>query len=822
MEKLGHGKDVSSAQSSLQLEGMDKIKDAPLPTFSRDIGKNEAAVLRKARTILTTKLGYSPNEISRLDPIQAISEIYKASWNLASEAHLPIDAPQHLKDAVERIKGMGYRPVLGTDIGHSYEAPLIHPSIINQRTSVLRKAMVNSGFDITKVSDIPVAQARRTNVENEVNKLFAKGEVQPLQGDNGNSIYSTLLQHAQSGDVKEGLASRVFRGAMQGVAGRKQERVINDLMGDTSMMTSEDKKIARLTAQTKAMEAFNKAHTIRDLSLREMVKALTKPVDPADALGDTTPRYTPEDAMKIAKKVLIGYAKTPASMVGIGKAEDFVRASNAMLTNSTASFFGKVPLLNKFNIGEGRLANAFASLPNDLAILRDKWRFDNNPVFAFRRLAKTNVKAAAEGVPVTRDPWQSLSKQGALDTAFETLRRTMPDVYRATKDLEPLDKFLQQADVFGIYNPAHMMAWQAHNLEKLGLTDAEITQKLTKINTYGERTPLERSVNTIFYPFSFNKTLYRSVGGYILDHPGETMLINAGFNLYQHYDPKNDLGKWVTKYAPLLNEAKKLNAFEHGTGLGQFGGINAPYISEVMNLFSPQRIVPTDAAKAVKVWTSMVPALGELNTLLFNYSPTTKSADLKGTAVETAKVGFWTLKNLEQHAVDLATGHQRAIYQTTLSDQAQVQAGLEAVTQMKVQLANILGSGIWPNDPAIPAAVRGQKINASSIGQYAHSLYPAYDPSVGTSIALQKSAQAKAYVASLDGTFRYDGFSQFQTIAEKAIRKLNVTKDPTTIQSIVTPLREAAVNLAEQDAKFAAFYRTYYQSALGPIEGLTK
>ena len=823
MSKLGHQNDVINAQSTLQLQGMDKIKDAPLPNFTSQIGRNEAAILKKARSILTSKLGYSPNEISRLDPIQAISEIYRASWDLASESHLPIDVPQHLKDAVEKIKSLGYRPVLGTDIGHSFEAPLIHPAIVNQKTSVIRKAMINSGFDITKVSDIPVAQARRTNVENEVNKLFASGKVAPLPGDNGNSVYSTLLQHAQSGDLKESLATRMFRGAAQAAqAGRKQERIINQLMGDTSMMTNEEKQIARVQAQAKVMETFNKAHTIRDLSLKEMVKALTKPVDVKDVLGNVAPRYQPEDAMKIAKAVLIGYAKTPASMVGIGKAEDFIRASNAMLTNATASFFGKVPVLNNFKIGEGRLANAFASLPNDLAVVRDKWRFDNNPVFAFRRLAKTNVKAAAEGVPVTRDPWQALTKQGALDSAFNTLQRTMPDVYRAAKDLEPLDKFLQQADVFGIYNPAHMMAWQAHNLEKLGLSDAEITQKLTKINTYGERTPLERTVNTIFYPFSFNKTLYRSVGGYILDHPGETMLINAGFGLYQHFDPNNDFGKWVTKYAPILNEAKKLNAFEHGTGLGQFGGINAPYINEVMNLFSPQRIVPTNAAQAIKTWTNLVPALGELNTLLFNYSPTTKTADFKGSAVESLKVVGWSLLNLEQHAVDLAKQHQRALYQTTLSDKAQVQAGLEAVTQLKVQLANIMGTGVWPNDPAIPAAVRGQKINASSIGQYAHALYPAYDPSVGTALALQKSAQAKSYVASLDGTFRYDGFNQFQTIADKAIKKLNVTKDPASIQDIVNPLREAAVNLAEQDAKFAAFYRTYYQSAFGPIEGLTK
>ena len=823
LTQAGHGAAVDAARSTLELEGKTG-QVGELPRLDAAISKVEENVLNQARGILVKKLGFDANEVTRLDPIEAISTIWRESKTLASEAYLPLDAPQHLKDSVARLDKLGYRPVLGTDIGHSYEAPLIHPAIVNQRTSMLRKAALALGMDISKIDDLSVAQNRRMNVENQINNLFSSGKVQPTFGDNGSAIYSILLQAARSGEVaKEGKLGKMYRGAVEGLVGSRKERFVENMLGDTTKMTFEEIQAAKQAAAAKSQEIFNNNHNIRDLSLKQMVKALTRPVDPKDILGATAPRYTPEDAMKIAKQVLIGYAKTPASLVGWGKAEDFIRASNAIITNGTASFFGQVPLLNKFKIGEGPLANQFAALPNDLARLRDKWRFEYSPVFAFRRLAKTNVKAAAEGVPVTRDPYMALQRQGKTEEAFNLLQRTMPDVYKAAKDLEPLDKFLQQGDMFGVYNPAHMMAWQAQNLKELGLTDAEIQTKLVKINTYGERTPLERSINTIFYPFSFNKTLYRSIGGYILDNPGHAMLINAGFNLYQHYDPNNDLGKWVTKHAPLLDELKKLNAFEHGTGLGQFGGINTPYISQVMNLFSPQKIVPENASAAILAWKNAIPVLSELNTLLFNYQASTGTADFKGSLVEAGKVGWWQAQNLIQHATDMATGHTRVAYQTTLTDQAQVQAGLEAASSLKMQLAAVLDTGaVWPSDPSLPKTIWGEKISATSIGKFVQSIYPAYDPKVGANVAIHKAVEAKNYVKNLQGTFRYEAYNTFQTLADKTVTKLRKTEDAATIMELSQPLRTLAVNIAEQDSKFAAFYTRYYASTLGPIEGLTK
>jgi hypothetical protein len=827
LKKAGYGDEADAARSTLELEAISKqrgikMDTTPLPRM-QNVSEDPKLIkiTNDARDTLVKKFDKSNSDLTRLDPVQLASLMWREARLRASEAYLPAEKPEGIseakwnnaKAAFDEADRKGYRIALGTDIGHGYEKPLLPNYVVNQRTSLLRKAAMRLGFDTSKISDLSVANARRNNVVDEINKVLGK-DVHPTLGDTGESIYSRLLQGAQSSLFDKSTVTSSQRAL-------KRLQKIQGL--DTNTKTYQDLEEELNAARNKEAEINRSAHQIRDLSLKQMTQILQRPVDPADITGTPIPGYAKADAQKIARAVLIGYAKTPTSLVGLSKAEDFVRASGAMLANQTASFMGDAPLLKNFKIGEGPLINTLASLPNDLARLRDKWRFDNNPVFSFRRLAKTNLKAAIEGVPPTMNPYATLNRMGKVDEAMSILNRTMPDVYKAQKELEPLEKMLVQNDRFNIYNPGHNMMWQAYNLKQLGKTDAEITTALNKINTYGDRTPLERTVNTIFYPFSFNKTLYRNIGGYLLDNPGHTFLIDAGFNLYSHYNKNNAIGNWVDTHAPLLEELQKLNAFEHGTGLGQFGGINAPYLSPVMNLFAPQRIQPSQAKDAVSTITNLVPALAELNKILFDYQASTGKADFKGTAVETGKVGFWALKNLEQHATTLFDHQKRIAYQPMMTDQAQVKAGEQTVTMLKTQLASLMNtSNVWPDDPAVPASIRGKKYDATSFGEFAHTLFPAYDPTAGTAIALEKNQQALDYVASLDGTSRYSFYSQFQKTATSAIQKLHKTNDPTTIQNIVDPLRQAATYMAEADSKFLNFYNKYYESALGPIEGLSK
>ena len=102
---------------------------------------------------------------------------------------------------------------------------------------------------------------------------------------------------------------------------------------------------------------------------------------------------------------------------------------------------------------------------------------------------------------------------------------------------------------------------------------------------YGSRSAAERSVNAIFYPFSFNKTVMRQFGGFLLTHPGQRAVISTLMDQYdQHGGP--DMLKWFEDHAPLIKQFEKLNALEHGIGFGQLGGINTPYIQGLYHFFT--------------------------------------------------------------------------------------------------------------------------------------------------------------------------------------------------------------------------------------------
>lgn len=825
LEEAGLGPDVTNAQAALEQEGISGKEATSLPRAYNGVNYEDPEIQKLVngmRKVLITKFHYNAQELTRLDPIQLASRMWRDARNLASEAYLSPDASPALKASIARLKDAGYKVVLGTDIGHGYEEPLVMPSMVAQRTSLLRKAALRLGSDTTKVSDIDVSTARRQAVVDSVNKVLStienKNGVQPILGDDGLAIYSRLIQGARSGEYNMGRVESMFKGL-------QTRRLQGQILKEAPNLTPEELKEQLELASARVQKMHAQAHQVRDLSLKQMTKILTSPIDTGDITGNPIPGYTPEDASKIAKAVLRGYANAPTSLTGLAKAEDFIRASGAILSHNVASFMGQVPIAKNWKIGEGSLFNKLASLPNELVRLRDRYRYDLSPLFSARRAVKTSLKAAIQGVPVAARPYTQLQKVGATEEAMNILQRTMPEVYRPLKDLEPLDKYLAQNDIWNMYNPGHHMAWQAWNLAKQGKSDEEITKLLTRINTYGDRTALERSINTVFFPFSFNKTLYSQVGSYLLDHPGMSVLLDHAFNFYNAKNKNNAIGNWFDNHLPIIKQLQQLNAFEHGIGLGQFGGINAPYINEAVNLFMPQVATPNTAKDQLSTIISMVPALQELNSLLFNYQASTGKANIQGTAVETGKVGLWALQNLAEHAADLIDGHKRMIYRPMMTDQAQTNAGIQLSTTLKTQLAPaIAAGGSWPVDPRVPTFLQGQKINSTSIGDFVHHLYPSYDSSNGAQIAIQRATQARQYVQNLQETdpYRYPAFNEFQSVATKVIAKLAKTKDDQSIANVTENMRIAALNLAEQDSKFVSFYNKYYQSYFGPIEGLAK
>ena len=837
LEKAGYQDAVDAARAQLQLEdrlGKVDPNHTELPSMDKAPLNPAAKKLSlPLMRILTRDVGLDPTQLSRLDPIQLASTLWRESRGMASEARIPTDAPQALKDAFASIDARNSRVVLGTDIGHSFESPLIHPDVMQQHTNILKKFGRTWGLDVTPQDSVDAYTTRRLLQSSAVDDLFNKGAITRAPGDNGSRLITYILKEA----------SNMEPGALRQVAfyvnSNTRDKMITKLLGDTSAMTGKEIKDARASMKSDIMQQFSKQNSITSLGRKKVVDILTKPMDSgrvALAGADSgIPRYSLSDANKIWMAMQSSGKSMPTSMVGLGKVDDLFRGLGGMMSHNTASFMGKLPTLNAADLEGSSFLSGMASLPNWAINARDTLRFSANPLFDARRITKVNLKGATFDVPVVTNPFGSMQKMGILESSQATLRRVLPEVMKYADESGPLDHYISQGSWFGLYNSSHFMAWQAHFLEQQGLSDPEIKDAITKIMTYGKRTPLEQSVNTVFYPFSFNVTMMKRFGGYLLDHPVEKAMLTAGLSIYQHQDPNNELGLWLKQHAPMIAELQKLNAYEHGTGLGMFGGINAPYISEFMNLFKPNVIKPSDATKAVTTIKNLVPILSEFNSLFLapRAGYVAGVGDFfRGSAVEQGKISWWAMQDLAQHAKDFIHSQTRPTYQTTLSDQEQLQSGIDLVSSWKTQLAKAIANKVtWPDDPSLPSIVRpktvgGVKIpvviSSQSIQEYAHAKYPAYTVDAGAGMAMIKSAQAQQYVANLRGTFRYEAYAGFQVVADKALTTLRSSSNPKVDLAAVNAMRPWAVNLYEQDPKFIDFYKKYYESSFGPLEGLAK
>ena len=315
------------------------------------------------------------------------------------------------------------------------------------------------------------------------------------------------------------------------------------------------------------------------------------------------------------------------------------------------------------------------------------------------------------------------------------------------------------------------------------------------------------------------------------------MLTNVGLELWNHYQHgNNDLGKWMDQHFPLIQQLKSMNAFDHGVGLGQLGGINAQYVGDTqkflafMNMFGPQAVTPTSAPNMNTLLKQLIPAWSELNGILWGRNPQSGQSRFGyGTLPETLRSGLYELMNRAEHVGNVVAQQHRSLtdYTETMDATAQQQAGMDFVTSAKSILAPNIAAGMtWdqiPNAPADLAAPDAngnpQKVNSTTIQTWAHELYPAYIPGGSVTAALAKQTAAKDFMRSMrnDKTFGA-AYSYFYQQANSAISIINKSSDMSVIAQEGDKIRQMAVTMAEYDPRFLSFYKKFFASALGPIE----
>ena len=387
---------------------------------------------------------------------------------------------------------------------------------------------------------------------------------------------------------------------------------------------------------------------------------------------------------------------------------------------------------------------------------------------------------------------------------------------------------------------------------------AELKARVDAINNYGNRTAAEKSVNAFFFPFSFEKTVARELGGALLDNPSLRMMTATAIAAYNSSDGQKTKA-WMEANLPLFKEAEKLNPYYHGVGPGGFGGINkTPYsvaeqflyggktstslngvsdadkLSLFVHMLMPKPITTKASATAM---LALVPALKDLSTNVIGYNPSSNApANWGGALKDSAKTLWWeagsAITKLSHgqifgHAnTDNWQNQGHLPYQEQQTKAWDLRSKIITYASQALDANRHGGQFAWPD--TFPAGFAGQKVDMTSLNNLVHHVYPAYDPSKAfTAVANKTTAISEERVAiasnKTPGILPY--FNAFVTQSDKLqayIQKnsLSPNFDPAPIAPYMDELRQAAAKLASRDATFPTFYAKYYASKYGPLKGL--
>ena len=719
-----------------------------------------------------------------------------------------------LRAAFAGIKERGYKVVKGTDIGHAYmDQPTL--DIMDAPLRRVRRVVEKAGLSPENIRTGEIGDTFNHNFLLELQKSVEGGKLRLMPYDSPNAIAARLRQASvipQSNNLTTVLQK--YGIGYKSKLNKLTEELLPEVRGAVSEKLTTEQLYAeaerRATAQLQA--GVDNPMGLMNISYGQLEKVLGRKIEETSAEGqhfalsqgdEFTPvaGYDKKGVQEVYGAIQKAKAKLPWRLTGWQGIE--------YMLGQKLGFAGKaVP---------GDLGSWIENLPSRYVPLRNKLRFTLSPEFETRRLVKANYKAALDGVPMTVHPLRSLEQRGITQKALNELDRVMPEWRDPKHDsYDEGTQALYAGGLYGIYNHRYQEAWSAWHWNQMGKTDTEIRHLLVKDFGYGSekfgegRTALERSVNFMFFPFSFDKTLYRNTAMYLLDRPAQRMLLTAGLSMYNHWNQQHPEGdtfftsSWFQKHMPLAQEALRLNAFAHGLGLGQPGGINAP----ILNLFIPQQYNADSAGlQAVKGFIPMVREFQNLSQETF----------------QTLQIGEQEIKNtghgpgsmwMPQVVAETSTAQRYDAYVY----RRQVAKALEPSVFFNAHHRS--GKKTVPNDPSRYGQWAGEVVNATLVDQLTHAKYPAFqisDPAV-------YYAQEAATIASYQQQMVASGHKKIATWIDDA-QKIgtdiyNNKIPPSSQQSYQQIYRLYAIQYAETVPGFLAFYNKNFRWQLGPLEGV--
>jgi hypothetical protein len=710
-------------------------------------------------------------------------------------------ASAELKKAFGDIQALGKQVIVGHNIGPDFY-PHPHIDVMEGRLSAVRRTAERGGVSPENVGTGEFSFWVPVKAEAWLQKSIDNGKFRLMPYDSAHAIIQRLINVHPT----HGLASSVYQltpGFRTKLAQLTEE-----------LLPAEGENAADL-ARGQLLRSVENPMGILHLKPSEVKRALSQKINPDSAAGqhlslhgiEREITYDDHAVQEMQRVLRRAAADIPWRFTGWQGIE--------YMLGKQIGFAGQAL--------PGTLGRAIENLPSRFIRLRNQARFTLSPFFSARRLIKATVKTSLDGVPVSFWPLHTLMKMGVRSEALHILDRVMPE-WRNTAAYDEGTQFQYANDIYGIYDFRHTEAHAAWHWAQQGKTDSEIRDLLIKDFAYGSkkygegRTGLERSLNFVFFPISFDKTLYRNVGAYLMDRPAQRMMLSAGLAAYAQFNAQHPAGDaffsspWWIKHAPIFQQAEYLNAFYHGVGIGQMGGINAP----LLNLFLPQQWVANKGSLAVL--QGFVPALKEFQNLY-----------LQGR--ETLQTSVGQLEMMASHTPSNAqTGPGSVFMPQVVKNETDVAALHDAYAYRRV-LLDYLGKDIQWNahhkdkytvgtDSAKFGSFAGQPISSTMVNEMVNLKYPQFKISDPAVFYDQQIGQINTYTEQMRAQGRQDVVTWIDAAAKVAkwIYKGNLGTQASATDTKI--IRNYAIQYAERVPGFLKFYNDHFLWQFGPIQAV--
>lgn len=482
----------------------------------------------------------------------------------------------------------------------------------------------------------------------------------------------------------------------------------------------------------------------------------------------------------------------------------------------------------------------YAYLADNLAGLRDYARFALSPIFDASRYSEAIVLSQLADLPegmrnlaVNQSPSSyraglrrahrkagvapDVAKEMA-DTQWKQNRTAFIAASRGDFDYEALESLAGWTDQAGIlgFSPAEWMVSTFSHLRDANVPASDAYRIAREIYSYGikGRSAAELSMNFVFFPFSFTKKSLGHVRDFLSKDVGRSILMHDMLKSYELLNEHYNLNEFFEERMPILNKMQRLNLFAYGVNLGEFGGINAPFL-RALGETPPGQVLSQKFNPVDPILSMFVPQVVEI-----------RNADEANEMRELIQRLLPVINDMGALIDDLGQQGRVVFSESHLTSRAEVDRAYEEWRGFqKAWTEGLAAAGVTWNDAMrggerwepFQQMVREVRVDISS-------RYPNWKLAMGDGIAEgtaldMELAERLANPTKRGGDAELAEFHAVVSIVEDMMGQQGYNwNEPEFIPpAIFTGLRAEALKLAQRNPRFLGLYNRFYRRLMGEI-----